>query len=222
MPSIVSLLVATLAVWRISHLIVAEDGPWESIARLRAAAGTSIVGAWMDCFSCVSLLMAAPVAWLLSPEWESRVLVWLAVAGGALLTQRVTHPATTTVAAAVTATTADGVSGARLAPAVAAPMADFEPPERGWAGQVIGRGPAGIVRHVDAIARAAIAASHADRPRPGVQREAAAALGPGFSDREVPRPASVTPLADRVQPADELFRPRRTPPRPSFDGTVWQ
>jgi hypothetical protein len=228
MPTLAALVVATLAVWRVTHLIVAEDGPGDVIARMRGAAGTSMLGALMDCFSCASLWVAAPAALVLSQSWSEFVLSWLAISGGAMLAQKATAaPADTRAAAAmpVMIASSEGLAD------VALPMREepatndeFTPPERGWTGRVMARPSIGIVRHVDAVARAAIAASHAaeHRPRPGVRRETAATLG-GFSDREVPRPPSVTPLADRVRPADTVFDTRRpTPPRPAFDGTVWQ
>ncbi|MCU0633652.1 MAG: hypothetical protein MUE41_02160 [Gemmatimonadaceae bacterium] len=230
MPTLAALVVATLAVWRVTHLIVAEDGPGDVIARVRGAAGTTMLGALMDCFSCVSLWVAVPAAIAISQSWPEFVVSWLALSGGAMLAQKATVGVTegrsaTSVPLVLTPT--DGLADVSIPTGPDATVRDeFIPPERGWTGRVVARPSIGIVRHVDAVARAAIAASHAAgdhrRSRPGERRETAATFG-GFADREVPRPPSVTPLADRVRSADDVFGPRRpTPPRPAFDGTVWQ
>ena len=51
-----------LATWRVTHLLVEEDGPADVVLRLRRAAGTGTVGQLMDCFSCASLWVALPIA----------------------------------------------------------------------------------------------------------------------------------------------------------------
>ena len=87
---IYGLVVAVLAVWRATHLLQAEDGPWKLVLRLRRAAGSGFWAGLMDCFHCLSLWLAAPVALLLGQRWEDRLLLWLAVSGGAILLQRAT------------------------------------------------------------------------------------------------------------------------------------
>lgn len=85
----VMLLVATLATWRVTHLIVAEDGPWNIVARLRRFAGAGAWGDLMDCFYCTSLWVAAPLTLWLSDDWPARTVLWLAVSGGAIVIDRV-------------------------------------------------------------------------------------------------------------------------------------
>ena len=85
----VMLLAATLATWRITHLIVAEDGPWNIVARLRRLAGAGAFGDLMDCFYCASLWVAAPFAFWLHDDWLARAVLWLAVSGGAIVIDRV-------------------------------------------------------------------------------------------------------------------------------------
>lgn len=53
--------VVALAVWRVTHLLAREDAPGQVLARLRAR----LSGRWaglMDCFHCLSLWVAAPLA----------------------------------------------------------------------------------------------------------------------------------------------------------------
>lgn len=80
--------VATLATWRVTHLITAEDGPWNIVARLRQAAGAGFFGQLMDCFYCASLWVAAPLALSVASGWDVRLVAWLALSGGAILLER--------------------------------------------------------------------------------------------------------------------------------------
>lgn len=84
------LLVAVLATWRVSHLVVEEDGPWDLVARLRARAGRGPLGRLMDCFYCTSVWAAAPLALVVAREPLAWAACWLAVSGGACLLERAT------------------------------------------------------------------------------------------------------------------------------------
>ena len=83
------LLVAVLATWRASHLVVAEDGPWDVVVRLRRRAGTGMIGRLMDCFYCTSLWVAAPMALAVAHEATTWVVAWLGLSGGACLMERI-------------------------------------------------------------------------------------------------------------------------------------
>ena len=84
------LLLGVLCVWRITHLLQAEDGPWDVVVRLRAWAGAGALGRLMDCFYCLSLWIAPPFAWLLGTGWIEQLLLWPALSGGAILLERAT------------------------------------------------------------------------------------------------------------------------------------
>ena len=86
--SLTTLLIAILAVWRITHLFSGEDGPGDIFLRLRRLAGKSFLGQLLDCFYCLSLWFAAPAAWMLGETWLERVLLWLGLSGGAILLER--------------------------------------------------------------------------------------------------------------------------------------
>jgi hypothetical protein len=83
-------IIGTLSVWRVTHLLAAEDGPWRLVVRLRRRAGEGFFGELLDCFYCLSLWIAAPVAWVIGGSWKERVLLWLALSGGAILLERTT------------------------------------------------------------------------------------------------------------------------------------
>lgn len=90
-----ALVVAILATWRLTHLVVTEDGPWNVVVRLRQLAGTGVVGQMMDCFNCTSMWVALPLAFWFGNDWVVRLVVWPALSGGAILLERLipaAHP----------------------------------------------------------------------------------------------------------------------------------
>ncbi len=66
-------LVGMLVVWRLTRLLSKEDGPWDLLVRLRRVAGTGIARQLLDCFSCLSLWTAAPLAFVLTQGWKERL-----------------------------------------------------------------------------------------------------------------------------------------------------
>jgi hypothetical protein len=85
------LVLGVLATWRITHLLQAEDGPWEVIVSLRRAAGSCFVGRLLDCFYCLTVWIAAPLALWIGDSWRERVLLWPTLSAGAILLQCVTE-----------------------------------------------------------------------------------------------------------------------------------
>lgn len=79
-----------LVAWRMTHLLFAEDGPWNVVIRVRRKAGGGGLGRVLDCFNCLSLWIAAPLAWLLGGAWVERLILWPALSAGAILIERVT------------------------------------------------------------------------------------------------------------------------------------
>jgi hypothetical protein len=84
------LILGVLAVWRITHLLNAEDGPWDLLVKLRRRAGNGFFGSLLDCFYCLSLWVAAPPAYVVGDGWKHRLLLWPALSGGAILLQKLT------------------------------------------------------------------------------------------------------------------------------------
>ena len=82
----------TLAVWRVTHLLSQEDGPFDAVIKLRKLFGQGFFGTLLDCFLCLSLWIALPFAFLSADAWIDRIVAWLALSGGAsilfLLTSR--------------------------------------------------------------------------------------------------------------------------------------
>jgi hypothetical protein len=79
---------AVLAAWRVTHLLAKEDGPADVLAQFRARLGTGSAGRLMDCFHCLSLWVAAPIAVFTCRKPLDRLLAWLALSGAACLLER--------------------------------------------------------------------------------------------------------------------------------------
>ena len=82
---------ASLATWRVTHLLAEEDGPGDAVVRLRARLGTGQLGQLMDCFYCLSVWVAAPLSFAVVRRPRNAPLVCLALSGSACLLERVTR-----------------------------------------------------------------------------------------------------------------------------------
>lgn len=85
--SIVVLLIASLAVWRVARMITLEEGPFSVFSWIRGrvdARQQTWIGRGLSCLACVSFWLAALVALIL----QASVLEWFAVAGGVMLIDR--------------------------------------------------------------------------------------------------------------------------------------
>src|SRR5262245_49317561 len=82
------LILGTLCVWRITHLLNAEDGPWNLLVKFRQMMGHGFFGQLLDCFYCLSLWIAFPFAVLIGEGWKQRLLLWPALSGAAILLER--------------------------------------------------------------------------------------------------------------------------------------
>jgi len=81
------LLLAVLAVWRITHLLAKEEGPWRLFVRLRDL----IPGQLLSCFYCLSIWIALPFVWFTGGSAIERFVTWWALSGAAVLLERATE-----------------------------------------------------------------------------------------------------------------------------------
>ncbi len=82
---------SALAVWRVTHLLAEEDGPWNMVARMRGALGDGFWGRLMDCFYCLSLWFSLPISIWLASGWMGMLLHWQALSGAACLLEKATN-----------------------------------------------------------------------------------------------------------------------------------
>jgi hypothetical protein len=81
-------ILAILAVWRLTHLIAAENGPFKLIAWLRQKTGDGFWGSLLDCFYCLSLWIAIPFALAIGVSRWQKFLLWPSLSGAAILLNR--------------------------------------------------------------------------------------------------------------------------------------
>jgi len=81
---------ASLATWRVTHLLAEEDGPFDAVVRLRMRAGSGQLGELLDCFYCLSIWTAAPASLAVIRRRRELPLVSLALSGAACLLERAT------------------------------------------------------------------------------------------------------------------------------------
>jgi hypothetical protein len=86
----IQFVICALAVWRLTHLFVLEDGPWDFVYHLRRKLGNSIFGKAMDCFYCLSIWIAVPFAFIIFRDWLSILIGWLSLSGAASLVEQFT------------------------------------------------------------------------------------------------------------------------------------
>ncbi|HUI06050.1 MAG TPA: hypothetical protein VL486_03490 [Verrucomicrobiae bacterium] len=79
------LILAGPCVWRFTHLLNLEDGPWDAVVWLRRAAGDTFWGKLLDCFYCLSLWVAIPFALLVGETWREWLLAWPALSTFAIV-----------------------------------------------------------------------------------------------------------------------------------------
>jgi hypothetical protein len=79
---------ATLAVWRVTHLVAAEDGPFKLFARMRETVGQGFWGTLLDCFYCLSIWIALPFAVLMGGSRWQKFLLWPSLSAAAILLNR--------------------------------------------------------------------------------------------------------------------------------------
>jgi Protein of unknown function (DUF1360) len=82
---------AVLVLWRVTHLLSVEAGPFGMFTALRRAGGHGFFGKLLDCFYCLSLWLAIPLALLTGMGWAQRLLLWPALSGAACLLEQATR-----------------------------------------------------------------------------------------------------------------------------------
>ncbi|MBV6478951.1 MAG: hypothetical protein HGGPFJEG_01708 [Ignavibacteria bacterium] len=91
MEDIVKYLVILIAVWRITHLISSEDGPFYLIFKIRKMFGENIFGKLMDCFYCLSIWTGLAGAILTGSGRIEIILLCLYYSGAAIIIEKITN-----------------------------------------------------------------------------------------------------------------------------------
>jgi hypothetical protein len=83
------LAVGILATWRVTHLVVEEDGPWDVLRRIRGLLLGVGAGRLVNCFLCASVWIAVGVALLLVRGLRDVAVAAASFSCGAILLQRI-------------------------------------------------------------------------------------------------------------------------------------
>jgi uncharacterized membrane protein len=91
MSSLEKYLIIVVVVWRLTHLITAEDGPFDLIIRLRKLLGNSFFGKLMDCFYCLSIWIGLFCAWYAGDGIMEIIILTLYYSGASLILEKLTN-----------------------------------------------------------------------------------------------------------------------------------
>ena len=90
MDKLVIYLVVVIVVWRITHLITEEDGPFDVVIKLRKFVGNSFFGKLMDCFYCASVWIGFGAAIYITRDPELCIILTLYYSGASILLEKLT------------------------------------------------------------------------------------------------------------------------------------
>ena len=84
-------LLLVIVVWRITHLLSAEDGPFDLVFKCRKALGNSFLGKLMDCFYCLSIWIGLLAALYAGRTIMQIVLLCFYYSGASILLEKLTN-----------------------------------------------------------------------------------------------------------------------------------
>lgn len=84
-------LILVIVVWRLTHLISAEDGPFDLIIKFRKLLGKSFFGKLMDCFYCLSIWIGLLAAFYIGNNVEEIIILCLYYSGSSILLEKLTN-----------------------------------------------------------------------------------------------------------------------------------
>jgi hypothetical protein len=84
------LMLSILAVWRITHLISKEDGPFNVVFTFRKQIGQGFWGQLLDCFYCLSIWIAIPFGVWVGNTIIEKIICCIAISGAACIIEKIT------------------------------------------------------------------------------------------------------------------------------------
>jgi hypothetical protein len=91
MEMIIQFLVYAIVTWRLTHLLSAEDGPFDIIFKFRSFLGSSFWGKLMDCFYCLSIWIGLALAFSLNKDLTETLVMGAYYSGVAILLEKLTN-----------------------------------------------------------------------------------------------------------------------------------
>ncbi|HEX2628525.1 MAG TPA: DUF1360 domain-containing protein [Chitinophagaceae bacterium] len=84
-------IVLVIVVWRITHLLSAEDGPFDIVFKVRKWMGNSFFGKLMDCFYCLSIWIGLLAAVYAGRTIMEMILLCFYYSGASILLEKMTN-----------------------------------------------------------------------------------------------------------------------------------
>jgi hypothetical protein len=84
-------LILVIVVWRITHLLSMEDGPFDLVFKTRKRLGNSFFGKLMDCFYCLSIWIGLLAAFYAGKTAIDIILLCLYYSGASILLEKATN-----------------------------------------------------------------------------------------------------------------------------------
>jgi hypothetical protein len=91
MTDLVKYGILVVVVWRVTHLISMEDGPFDLVFKFRKWLGNSFFGKLMDCFYCLSIWIGLLVALYAGNTTIEIIMLCLYYSGASILLEKATN-----------------------------------------------------------------------------------------------------------------------------------
>lgn len=85
-------LISSLAVWRITHMLLEENGPWELFKRVQNwsdSRNPNVLKEMLQCFYCTSVWVSLPFAIYLGANFIEYIIYTMALSAVAMLIQTI-------------------------------------------------------------------------------------------------------------------------------------
>ncbi|MDD5570941.1 MAG: hypothetical protein PHD97_07265 [Bacteroidales bacterium] len=84
-------ILGSISVWRITHLLNAEDGPFDLVFLFRRSIlKFKFLSDLFSCFYCLSVWISVPFAFLIETEYKEIILLWLSFSGISIIIEKLT------------------------------------------------------------------------------------------------------------------------------------
>ena len=91
MTALEKYLLLVIIVWRVTHLLRAEDGPFDLLLKIRNILGKSVIGTMVGCFYCLSIWVGLAAACIEGDTLREIIILTLYYSGASLLLEKLTN-----------------------------------------------------------------------------------------------------------------------------------
>jgi hypothetical protein len=91
MAALEKYLLFVIIVWRVTHLLRAEDGPFDLLLKIRKILGKSVIGSLVGCFYCLSIWVGLAAALIEGDSSREILILTFYYSGASLLLEKLTN-----------------------------------------------------------------------------------------------------------------------------------